>query len=137
MPSFSKMPVYRAVDRSYAYVQKTAKLCDLWEDTKLFCFQQKGAVLPASGTPMMSLEKRCGKPMLFSHHELSSSLARYFFLSVYFCHKGRRDLFYLERGKSFSDRNSKYMKLVNEFDDGRKHLQCFSPLHITVNFQGI
>lgn len=107
------MPVYCAVDRSYAYIQKIAKLSDLWEDTKLFCFQQKGAILPADGTPVMSFEKRCGKPKLFSHHELSSSLARYFFLSIYVCHKGGHDLLYLEISKSFSDRSLKYMKLVN------------------------
>lgn len=60
-----------------------------------------------------------------------------FFLPIYYCHKGRRDLRYLWISKSFSDRSSKYMKLVNEFEDGRSHLQCFSPLHITINFQGI
>jgi len=64
---------------SYAYVQKTTKLCDLWEATNLFCFEEEGAILPASKAPVVSLEKRCGKPMIFSHQELSSSLARYFF----------------------------------------------------------
>lgn len=26
---------------------------------------------------------------------------------------------------------------MNEFEDDRNHLQCFSLLHVTVNFQGI
>lgn len=84
MPAFSEMPA----GRSYAYIKKTAKLCELWDNTKLLFpteldYLMENPILLASGAPMMSLEKRCGKPVLFNHNELSSSLSRYFSVHMF------------------------------------------------------
>lgn len=100
------MPIYHPVDRSYAYV-RNIKLCELWEHTKLFYFKQKGAILPASGVPRMSLEMRCEKLLTTLGGSLATMNCHYL-LSICVSHKRHNDQFSLEIGKSFSYRSSVY-----------------------------